>query len=267
MEGLPVAYWPILNTNVDTPSFYVTGAQFRNDNIFGTQVLVDWDLYQIFGIDAVDGTKWGLSTDYLSKRGFALGTNFRYNLPSLHGGGPAYGYFDAWGLNDEGLDTLGSDRTGLVPEETSRGRMVLQHRQLLSPDQEFWAEFGYISDRNFLEQYFEQEWDTLKDRSTALRYRHYFLGQQMLDIWGQVRLNDFFTETQWLPRLDHYWLPFSSRLWAIASCLHSDGSSRCSEVPATALGAKILRHSSRHATRAFPTLGYRALQMGPVCLG
>lgn len=206
MEGLPVAYWPILNTNVDTPSFYVTGAQFRNDNIFGTQVLVDWDLYQIFGIDAVDGTKWGLSTDYLSKRGFALGTNFRYNLPSLHGGGPAYGYFDAWGLNDEGLDTLGSDRTGLVPEETSRGRMVLQHRQLLSPDQEFWAEFGYISDRNFLEQYFEQEWDTLKDRSTALRYRHYFLGQQMLDIWGQVRLNDFFTETQWLPRLDHYWL-------------------------------------------------------------
>lgn len=206
MEGLPVAYWPILNTNVDTPSFYITGAQFRNDNIFGTQALVDWNLYQILGIDAIDGTRWGLSTDYLSERGFALGTNFRYNLPSLHGGGPAYGYFDAWGLKDKGLDTLGSDRTGLVPEETSRGRVVLQHRQLLSPDQELWGEFGYISDRNFLEQYFEQEWDTLKDRSTALRYRHYFLGQQMLDLWTQVRLNDFFTETQWLPRLDHYWL-------------------------------------------------------------
>lgn len=206
MEGIPVAYWPILNTNVDTPSFYITGAQFRNDNIFGTQALVDWNLYQILGIDAIDGTRWGLSTDYLSKRGFALGTNFRYNIPSLHGGGPAYGYFDAWGLKDKGLDTLGSDRTGLVPEETSRGRMVLQHRQLLSPDQELWGEFGYISDRNFLEQYFEQEWDTLKDRSTALRYRHYFLGQQMLDLWAQVRLNDFFTETQWLPRLDHYWL-------------------------------------------------------------
>jgi hypothetical protein len=206
MEGLPVAYWPILNTNVDTPSFYISGLRLRNDSIFGNQVMLDWNLYQILGINAVDGTRWNLSTDYLSKRGFALGTNFRYNLPSLHGGGPAYGEFDAWGLNDEGLDTLGRDRVNMVPEETTRGRVNWQHRQLLSPDQELWAEFGYISDRNFLEQYFEQEWDTLKDRSTALRYRHYFLGQQMLDIWGQVRLNSFFTETQWLPRLDHYWL-------------------------------------------------------------
>jgi hypothetical protein len=206
MEGLPVAYWPILNTNVDTPSFYISGARFRNDSIFGTQAMLDWNLYQILGIDAIDGTRWTLSTDYLSKRGFALGTNFRYNLPSLHGGGPAYGEFDAWGLNDEGLDILGSDRINMVPESDTRGRIVGQHRQLLSPDRELWAELGYISDRNFLEQYFEQEWDTLKDRSTALRYRHYFMGQQMLDIWGQVRLNDFFTETQWLPRLDHYWL-------------------------------------------------------------
>jgi hypothetical protein len=206
MEGLPVAYWPILNTNVDTPSFYITGARFRNDSIFGTQAMLDWNLYQILGIDAVDGTRWTLSTDYLSKRGFALGNNFRYNLPSLHGGGPAYGEFDAWGLNDDGLDILGSDRINMNPESDTRGRIVGQHRQLLSPDQELWAELGYISDRNFLEQYFEEEWDTLKDRSTALRYRHYFMGQQMLDLWGQVRLNDFFTETQWLPRLDHYWL-------------------------------------------------------------
>lgn len=206
MEGLPVAYWPILNTNVDTPSFYITGGRFRNDSIFGTQAMLDWNLYQILGLDAIDGTKWTLSTDYLSKRGFALGTNFRYNLPSLHGGGPAFGEVDAWGLSDQGLDTLGRDRVNMVPESTTRGRIVWQHRQLLSPDQELWGEFGYISDRNFLEQYFEQEWDTFKDRSTALRYRHYYLGQQMLDVWGQVRLNDFFTETQWLPRLDHYWL-------------------------------------------------------------
>ncbi len=206
MEGVPVAYWPILNTNVDTPSFYISGASFRNDSIFGTQVMLDWNLYQIFGIDALDGTKWTLSTDYLSKRGFAIGTNFRYNLPSLHGGGPAYGEFDAWGLNDEGLDTLGSDRIDMIPEETTRGRVTWRHRQLLSPDQELWAELGYISDRNFLEQYFEEEWDTNKDRSTALRYRHYFMGQQMLDLWAQVRLNSFFTETQWLPRVDHYWL-------------------------------------------------------------
>jgi hypothetical protein len=206
LGGVPLLYWPILNSNIDTPSFYVTGFQMRRDNIFGSQFMVDWDLYQILGINAVDGTRWTLSTDYLEKRGFALGTNFNYNVPNFHSGGPASGNVDAWGLSDRGLDTLGSDRFDMIPEATTRGRVFWTHRQLLTADRELWAELGLISDRNFLEQYFEQEWDTLKDRSTALRYRHYFGGQQLVDVWGQVRVNDFFTETQWLPRLDHYWL-------------------------------------------------------------
>jgi hypothetical protein len=213
LEGIPVMYWPVLNSNVDTPSFYLSGFQFRQDNIFGTQALVNWDLYQILGIDAVDGTRWNLSTDYLSERGFALGTDYQYNLPDLLGHGPANGFIDAWGLNDEGLDTLGSDRVNMTPESTTRGRLFLQHRQYLSPNSEFWAEVGYLSDRNFLEQFMESDWDMLKDRSTALRYRHYFAESQMLDLWGQVRVNDFFTETQWLPRLDHYMLGHSLGDW------------------------------------------------------
>ncbi len=70
---------------------------------------------------------------------------------------------------------------------------------------EFWAELGYITDRNFLEQYFENEWDQQKDFSTALRLRNYN-GNRMFDVFGQPRINDFFTETEWLPRADHYWL-------------------------------------------------------------
>jgi len=206
VEGVPVFYWPVLNSNVESPSFYVSGFQTRQDTLFGTVAMVDWDLYQILGINALDGTRWGLSTDYLSKRGFAMGTNYNYNLPSLLGAGPTYGWLDAWGLSDRGLDTLGSDRKDMVPEATRRAKVFLQHRQLLTPDQELWAEVGYITDRNFLEQYFENEWDTWKDRATALRYRHYFAEQQMLDFWGAVRTNAFFTETEWLPRADHYWL-------------------------------------------------------------
>lgn len=204
IEGVPVFYWPVLNTNVDTSSFYVSGLQFRNDGILGTQVMVDWDAYQIFGLSGLDGTRWTFSTDYLSLRGFAVGTNFQYNVPNLLIG-PATGFVDVWGLQDKSLDFLGSDRFNLTPERNPRGRLLFQHRQLLSPDTELWGEVGLVSDRNFLEQYFEQEWDTHKDMSTALRLRQYY-DQQMLDIWGQARINPFFTETQWLPRLDHYWL-------------------------------------------------------------
>jgi hypothetical protein len=204
LEGLPVLYWPILNTNVDTSSFYVNGFKYKNDTIFGNQVMVDLDAYQVLGLQGVDGTRWSFSTDYLSKRGFALGTNFNYNVPNL-GVGPAQGYLDAWGIKDKGLDFLGADRFNLPPEKDTRGRLVFKHKQYLSTDTEFWAEAGIVSDRNFLEQYFEQEWDTQKDYSTALRLRQYY-DQQMFDLWGQARLNKFHTETEWFPRLDHYWL-------------------------------------------------------------
>ena len=67
------------------------------------------------------------------------------------------------------------------------------------------AEVGWISDRNFLEEYFEQEWDQLKDPETGVELRRPEDNRSWaLSIDG--RLNDFFTETEWFPRLDHFWL-------------------------------------------------------------
>ncbi len=205
LEGVPVLYWPVMTTNLARPNFYLTGVKLKNDDIFGTQAMLDWDLYQILGINGADGTEWTLSTDYFSERGFALGTNFNYDLPWFLVPGRAVGEVDFWGIDDSGLDTLGSDRVRMVPEADKRGRFLLRHKHLLNADTEFWAEVGYISDRNFLEQYLEQSWDQDKDYSTALRLRRYN-NNQMFDIWGQARVNDFFTETEWLPRLDWYWL-------------------------------------------------------------
>ncbi len=205
LSGVPVFYWPILSTNIERPSFYLNSIKFRNDQIFGFQTMLDWDLYQLLGINGLNGTDWTLSTDYLSKRGFAAGTNFRYDLPNGILPGPTAGYFDFWGLDDRGLDFLGNDRFNLVPESDFRGRALFRHRKYLSKDLEFMAEGGWISDRNFLEQYFEREWDQEKDFATGLRLRRY-ADNQMFDLWGQARVNKFLTETEWLPRIDHYWL-------------------------------------------------------------
>ncbi len=203
--GLPVTYWPVFTTNLAKPSYYLSGLKVKNDQIFGTQVFADFDLYQILGLDGPDGTDWTLSTDYLSKRGPALGTRFSLDRPNFLFAGPTSGYVDAWFIDEQGLDTLGLDRQNLVPETNIRGRAVGRARSKITPNLELWSELGYVTDRNFLEQYFENEWDQQKDFSTALRLRRYN-GNRMFDIWGQARLNDFFTETEWLPRADHYWL-------------------------------------------------------------
>src|SRR5690606_8739181 len=70
------------------------------------------------------------------------------------------------------------------------------------------AELGLISDRNFLEQYFEQEWDQDKDQTTGFELKQR-LGHQTLSLTSDIRVNDFFTQTEWLPRVDHFLLGHS----------------------------------------------------------
>lgn len=205
--GFPVIYWPVFSGDFERSSFYVTDVQLKNDSIFGTQAYVDFDLFQVLGVqDPPDGVEWTLSTDYLSERGPAVGTNLNYNVPSLHGlPGPVRGMFDAWVIDDDGLDFLGRGRRNLPPEETLRGRVLGRHRHYLPNDYELIAEVGLLSDRNFLEQYLENEWDQHKDHDTSLRLRKYYLNN-LFDLRADVRVNDFFTETNRLPQFDHYGL-------------------------------------------------------------
>jgi hypothetical protein len=207
LGGVPVLYWPTFSSDVTIPTFYVTGIKIKNDSIFGTQAFVDFDLFQLLGVDdPPDGVRWTLSTDYLSERGPALGTAVTYNRPSFLGlRGPTSGFIDAWGIYDEGLDVLGADRRDLVPEEDVRGRVLGRHRQWLPYDYELIAEVGFISDRNFLEQYFENEWDRDKDHDTSLRLRKYYFNN-LFELSAEAQANDFFTETQRLPSFDHYLL-------------------------------------------------------------
>lgn len=205
LGGLPVLYWPRFNTPLRKPNFYLTGADIETDDIFGTQVLLEWDLFQLLGLtNPPDGVESILLTDYLSERGPAIGTRTTYERPSLFGfSGPVEGIYDSYLIDDSGLDTLGNGRRDLRPEEDLRGRTTLRHRHYLPNDWEFIAEIGYLSDRNFLEQYFEQEWDQDADRTSGLRLRKY-AGSQLYDLNFNVRINDFFQETERLPSLNHH---------------------------------------------------------------
>ncbi len=205
--GVPILYWPKFSTSLERPTSYVSGVRFKNDNIFGTQIYLDLDLFQIFGMEnAPRGVEWDLSLDYLSDRGPAIGTSLTYDVPGMWGiEGPVRGFFDTWIIHDTGLDTLGRGREDLVPETTTRGRSLLRHRHLLGEDSEFIAEIGWLSDRNFLEQYLENEWDQDVDHRTGLSYLHY-KNSHLCRLSAYGRVNDFYTDTERLPTFDHYLL-------------------------------------------------------------
>lgn len=207
LAGVPVFYWPTIATDLQEPSFYLDRIQVKNDAVFGTQVLLDWDLYQMLGIrNPIPGSRWQLSTDLLTDRGLGLGTLFQYGGDNLFGiPGPYRGTIDAWGINDTGLDNLGIDRRALTFPDELRGRAFAQHRQRFGEGYQLTAEFSAISDRNFLEQYFERRWDQEKDESTGLELKR-IVGNRSWSLAADVRMNDFFTQTEQLPRFDHFWL-------------------------------------------------------------
>jgi hypothetical protein len=209
---VPVFYWPFLATDLTDPSFYIRRVRVKNDSVFGTQLLTDWDAYQLLGIrDKPEGTDWDISLDYLGDRGFGHGTTFKYGRDDLFGlSGPASGLIDFWGIEDRELDNLGRLRRNLTHDKNYRNRLFWQHRQLLAGDYQLSAEVGWISDRNFLEQYYEREWDELKDQTTGIELKR-TRDNISWSVAADKRLNKFFTQTEWLPRADHFWLGES--LW------------------------------------------------------
>ena len=122
--------------------------------------------------DKPAGTDWDVSLDYLSKRGFGYGASFTYDRDDLFGiPGRAAGLADYWGIQDHGTDNLGQDRCAVPPEASYRYRLFWQHRQHLPYDLQLTAELGWISDRNFLEEYYKSEWDELKDETTDVELK------------------------------------------------------------------------------------------------
>jgi len=139
-----------------------------------------------------------------------------------------FGYFDIWGLKDSGNDVLGSgpavvtqgppgagkrgyQRADVPPFQEIRGRFNIRHMQRFLPDDDehhfedlrLQLELAYVSDRQFLEEYYKRLNETGMDQET-LGYLQYQKNNWSWDLWAEANLQTFNTDTQWLPRVDYY---------------------------------------------------------------
>ncbi len=143
-----------------------------------------------------------------------------------------FGYFDIWGLKDAGVDNLGSgpaivtsntilpdgivagkrgyQRNDVPAFQDFRGRVNMRHMQsLLDSDADPYEDFrlqveaAYVSDRQFLEEYYKRLTETGLDQET-LAYLIRQKDNTAWSIWTEANFQNFNTETQWLPRVDYY---------------------------------------------------------------
>ena len=203
--GVPIFRWPSFSTDLaSNPSLYLDRIRVGSDSVFGQQLLTRWNNFQLLGINPRPGVKWTTDLDVLTDRGLGFGTDVDYQGRTFLGQ-PALtrGYLHSWFINDDGFDNLGFDRRRVEPEESFRGRIDGKHIHLTPSGLQVIGEIGWIRDRNFLEQFREEEFDLQKDKDTRLEIKQY-TGSGSWSIGGSVRLNDFVTQTEWLPRIDHY---------------------------------------------------------------
>jgi len=191
--GRPVAYWPRIRGNVDTSETAIRRLRTGYSDDFGVTLETDWHLFNVLGFETPDGFDGTLNLDYFSERGPGIGIDAVYERERY------FGHSRSYLMTDDGEDNLGGNRDDL-PTPDVRGRYLLRHRQYLEDDWQVSLELSYISDENFLEEYFEREFDTAKDQETLL-----YLKKQR-DNWAftallQTRILDWYTQTERYPDL------------------------------------------------------------------
>jgi hypothetical protein len=209
LEGVPFFYLPFLQGDAERPFGPLVDASFGYNKIFGAEISFTFDMYDLLGIAPIQGTRWRLDIDELTKRGPALGQHFDYHGKDLFGIPSQYtGLIRAFGIYDNGEDILGGDRIGQHHTHW-RGQFLWR--------QDWWklpygftvqAQVNALSDQNFLEQYHKNEFDNDFYEQT------YLYVKQQQDIWAwtflvEPRLRSWVTETEWLPRGDGHLLGVS----------------------------------------------------------
>ncbi|QDU07240.1 hypothetical protein [Gimesia aquarii] len=206
IKNIPLFYLPYITSPAEDIYFPIIGLRPGNDRIFGFQIESQWDMYKLLGLERRPGTKWEGQLDYYSIRGIGIGQAGSYAGENLLGFDNIFnGNGELFYIHDSGTDNLGLDRRALIPSTKDRYFLNHRHRQDSPFGVTLIAEGGLLSDRNFLEQYFESEFDNDKDIETLLHLKQ----QQENWSWsiiGRTRLNDFTNTTDWLPKGDLYLL-------------------------------------------------------------
>ncbi len=208
VADVPVFYLPYLRVDANDPLGPLTSFGLGQDRIFGTQVYTTFDVYKLLALRPPPGHKWRLEADYLSDRGPALGTDYDYALrpaePDAPGAySPGRGFVRLYGLSDGGVDNIGGNRGTQYVPGTLRGRAQWRHMQeVFDPDTYFQGQVSYLSDQNFLEQFYKAEFDLGPNQETFA-----YLTHRYRNLWGSVLAEpklgrNWNTQTQWLPRVD-----------------------------------------------------------------
>jgi hypothetical protein len=223
IQSVPFFYVPYLYGDARDPLGPIQEIAMGFSNIFGFQTSLELNAYELFGIQPYENTRWRIEADYYSYRGPILGTDFDYSGKDIFDIPAKYtGYFKGYVMYDRNYDDLGGGRTSNFSPPDFRGRAQWRNDVRDLPNGFMvQSQLNFLSDRNYLEQYYKNEFDTDYVQQTFL----YVQQRQNNWAWDALvsqNIRPWVTETNWLPRgegqligqsfLDYFSADVSSRV-------------------------------------------------------
>jgi hypothetical protein len=205
MEGVRLKYYgvtllalPAMRSDLVSPDLPLKSIHVGHDSTFGTSIETQWYLSRVLGLREPRGTDSTLFVDYYDKRGPGGGVAVEYERETY------FGHVLGYAIDDHGEDRLGRTRKNIEVPQELRGRFAFQHRQFLPDHWQLTAEASYLSDQNFLEQYYRTEFFAAKEPETLLHLKR-IEDNKALALLGKVRINSFLDEMEELPSAEYHW--------------------------------------------------------------
>jgi len=211
--GVPVFAWPSFYMKLAAVSALpLEKVQGGHTSRFGNTIETTWglkvskgfvDALNPFGVNdsSDDKDSWGRfrwEIDWRQERGWAAGIDPSWKW------GDYFGYLDTYYLRDKGPDPDNDFDAQFIPlEREDRGRARFFHRAEVTTHLRAELEVSWLSDRNVLQEFFEQEFKEGKEQETVA-YLRYLDGNKGGFLMEKVRINGFQTQLEFLPKAKVY---------------------------------------------------------------
>lgn len=191
-HGIPFFWLPGFKGSFrEGADFILNSVRVGRSSKFGFYLLTEWgQKFDFLGVK--DWGEWALHLDEKTKRGPGIGPEVKYGEEAYFGRVRTYYQRDH-----------GEDRNKFPFESEDRGRIRFQHRHFLPFGLQADGEFQWMSDPNFMREFFEGEFKEDKDPETYFLLKKNF-DNHSLRFLERVRINDFFSQTEYLPQLSYH---------------------------------------------------------------
>lgn len=224
VEKIPLLYVPLVVVGVND-ELLLKHFSFADSNRFGTKVETEWGFPLAFIDKNADGgkeqadapaeepdvnkederpgrnKKFGdllFEYDYMTKRGIGLGLDAKYKY------GKTEGSLDTYYILDKGPDPEVPFETRFLPLEDSERTRIKNHlRYSFTEKLRIDTEVSYVSDRNFLYEFMEDEYKNGKPQETYA-YLRYANNNTAATVLERARLNSFQSQMEYLPQASFY---------------------------------------------------------------